>query len=570
MKGQISMKLIKNENGFSIADESVQFDFGSERIPQPHNGLFRLEVVGRAPTPHIKAGDRLLLPIDEGIAITAEKEYESGVFDCNWIKGMFCSRQGTMSMIIVERAKKYLLICLDDGIYSEYSAKKENGLYQLEIRCHQQCGVTYGIFASLVEACRAYRKIKNCAVIPLREKLRKNPEIEKLIGGAIFWIWNEHYDEVMYSETDTDVSAAVGSDLLSVADELHKNGVDRAMIGLFFRADSPLSEDLYRKYGYISTQYDNYNDVLNPDMLQIIPNNRVKNCDYTFRRMKDYPDGVQVNEDGSLTDAWALKGFDGKFHHQKTLCPLVAAERMGTEIPEIMKEFPYYRGRFIDVYGTGLSKCFSKAHPLTREACRTVKNDAFQAIEDMGLIAGTEDGFEDLINHLVYTEGLHSPVYFRISNAGRKHAHIYNEEQTEHIRKYMLNPECRVPLWHLVYHDSLLAFPYWGDSTEMSMEWISKKILFACLYGCPPLYSFSVKDFDRLKDNILSSYRKITEVHQKVALLPMTDFEILRDDYQVQRSVFGNQYEVVVNFSSENYIYHNRCIRPDDLLFAEI
>lgn len=564
------MNILKKENGFSLASDNVCFDFVSNVYPKEYNALFKLEVIGNAPVPSIKAGDRLLLPVDEGIAITADKEYFPGEYDCNCICGRFCSREGTMSLIIIEREKKYLLIRLDSGINSEYKAERKNGLYNLEIVCHKRCGIAYGIFDSLTEACKCYRSMKQEEFTALREKIKKNPEIRKLVGGGIFWIWNNHYDEVMYSDKDTDISPAVGKDLLSIADTLYQNGIEHAMFGLFFDADSPLSEELYKKYGYISTQYDNYNDVLNPELLSILPENRVKNCDYTFRRMKDYPDGVQVQADGSLAPAWQLKGFDGKMHSQNTLCPVTANERMKEEIPEILKKFPFYKGRFIDVYGGGLSCCCSKQHPITREECLEVKNDAFQALGEMGLIAGTEDGFEDIINNLVYTEGLHSPVYFRNLDSGRNHANIYNQEQTEHIKRHMINPECRVPLWHLVYHECMLTFPYWGDSTEMSPELITKKILFACLYGVPPLYSFSVKDFEQLRDCIISSYKRITDVHKHVAELPMTDFHVLSDDYHVQRSVFGEQYEVVVNFSNESYIYKNKVIPPNDLLFEEL
>ncbi len=564
------MNLYKDKNGFCLDSDNVCFDFVGDLFPKERDSVFKLDVTRSVPVPVIKPGDRLLLPVDEGIAITAEKKYAPGEFDCNCIRGSFCNRNGTMSMIIIQRENKYLLIGLDNGINSEYKAERKNGLYTLEITCHKECGVTYGIYDSLVDACKSYRNIKKDEFITLREKIRRNPEAQKLIGGGIFWVWNNNYDEVMYSDKDTDISPAVGKDLLSVADELHKSGVDNAMFGLFFNEDSPLSEELYKRYGYISTQYDNYNDVLNPEMLKIVPNNRVKNCDYTFRRMKDYSDGVQVQKDGRLSPAWELRGFDGKMYSQNTLCPLIASGRMKEEIPEVLKEFPFYKGRFIDVYGGGLSECYSKDHPLSREECLNVKNEAFKAVGDMGLIVGTEDGFEDIINNLVYTEGLHSPVHFRNPNSGRNHAHIYNKEQTEHILKNMLNPECRVPLWHLVYHENMLAFPYWGDSTEMSPEFLKKKILFACLYGCPPLYSFFVKDFEKLKDSIVSSYKTINAIHKKVAELPMTDFQVLRDDYKVQRSVFGDKYEVIVNFSEESYTYKNKLILPDDLLFEEI
>lgn len=145
----------------------------------------------------------------------------------------------------------------------------------------------------------------------------------------------------MYSDYNVSVSPASGEALLDIADDLYNNGVSKALFGLFFEVDSPLSEPLYKKYGFLSTQYDNYNDVLNPQLLDIIPNNRVKNCDYTSRRMKDYPDGVIINKSGELAPAWELKGFDGKMHNQNTLCPVCAKKRMQEEIPEILKKYPY-------------------------------------------------------------------------------------------------------------------------------------------------------------------------------------------------------------------------------------
>lgn len=565
------MNIIKNSIGFTLIADTIAFDFETTVCPIFEKNTATAEICGKVPIPKLLPGDRLLLPADEGIAITVDKEYESGEFDCNLIEGDFCSREGTMSMIIIERGGKYLLINLEIGINSEYKAERKDGFYGLEILCRKPCKTTYSIFDSLAAACKFHRSLSKDNFITLKEKALKNPEIEKLIGGAIFWVWSNNYDEVMYSENDTSVSPAVGKDLLDIASELNDSGVDNALFGLFFNDDSHMAEILYNKYGYICTQYDNYNDIFNPAMSDIVPKNRIRNCDYTYRRMKDYPNGVRITESGEFAPAWALKGFDGKMHNQNTCCPLTAMNRMKEEIPQILNEYPYYKGRFIDVYGGGLSECYSPTHPLTLEACLDTQKEAFRAIEeDMGLIAGTEDGFENIINTLTYTEGLHSPIYFRIHDAGRNHAHCYNSEQTKHIKKHMTNPECRIPLWHLTYHECLLAFPYWGDSTESSPELLRKKTLFACLYGCPPLYSFNVKDFKMLKDGITDSYKKITSVHKKVAFLPMTDFKILSDDYSLQQSVFGNRYRITVNFSDTECAYNEKIIKGNDFITEEI
>ncbi len=564
------MGIRKTENGFELHLGETDFAFESKLVLEEKEDCFILETVGAVPTPKIEPNDRLLLPVDEGIAVTADREYENGEFDCNCFQGSFCSREGTMSMVIIERKKKYLLIALNDGTHAGFKAQRQNGLYGLEITCHAPCRVLYGLFSSLATACACYREYGKKKYLTLKEKIAKNPEIEKLIGGAIFWVWSEHYDKVMYSDKDVDISPAVGNELLSVADELKKNGVDRAMFGLFFDEDSYLSEKLYTKHGYLSTQYDNYNDIFDPALLNKVPNNRIKNCGYTYRRMKDHPDGICVTKDGKLAPAWALKGFDGNMYSQNTCCPSVASQRMQEEIPEILKKYPYYKGRFIDVYGTGLSECHSPTHPLTRGQCLKVKKEAFASLESMGLIVGTEDGFEDLIDSLTYTEGLHSPVYFRIPNAGRNHAHNYSDEQSRHIQKHMTDPTCRVPLWQLVHHDHLIAFPYWGDSTEASHVLLRRKTLFACLYGCPPLYSFCIKDFQNLKNDILESYRTISDIHKKTALLPMTDFRILSDDCMLQKSVFGNKLEITVNFSDTERSLDGQMFEPYDVVAKEL
>lgn len=558
------MKLLENKNGFSLVSDRVSFDFVSDLVPSARNSMVGFDVTGKVPTPELKDGDRILIPMGEGIALTVGEEspVENALGD-------FCSKQGTMSMVIVEREDKYLLIMLDNGIYSAYSTKPENGRYILSITNKKECGVRYRIFDSLVEACACYRESRG-EIITLDEKIKNNPEIEKMVGGAIFWVWNNNYDEVMYSDYDTDVDPTTGADLLAVADELYKNGVKKALMGIFFEPDSASVEPLYKKYGYISTQYDNYNDVLNPEMLSIIPNNRARNCDYTARRMKDYSAGVQINVKGDLATAWALKGFDGAMYRQNTLCPTVAAQRIREEIPQILAKYPYYKARFIDVYGCRLGECYSDVHPLTHAECLEVKNGAFESMEKMGLITGTENGFDGIINHLTYSEGLHSPVNLQIPDSGRKHAHVFNAEQTAHIAQNMMKPTRRVPLWELVYHDCMMTFPYWGDSTESSPEFVGRKVLFACLFGCPPLYSFSMKDFESLKPLILDSYKRIGEVHEKVATLKMTDYTVLSDDYMLQRSVFGDKYEVVVNFSDTAREYNGKTIEPEGLLFGEI
>ena len=556
------MQILKN--GFRLSAGGVDFDFTSELTPKENGVAFSFDILGVVPTPELLDGDRLLIPMGEGIALTVgEASPIENAF------GDFCSKQGTLCMVIVERRGRYLLISLENGIYSNYDTRPENGRYKLIIRNKKNCQVTYAVFDSLKEACEFHRQIHGEART-LDEKIKANPEAARLAGGAIFWVWNDNYDEVMYSDYDTDVDPTTGDALMEIADDLYKNGVDKAMMGIFFEPDSKYVEPLYKKYGYISTQYDNYNDVLDRKMLSVIPNNRAKNCDYTARRMKDYPAGVQITPTGEYAKAWAIKGFDGLMHHQNTLCPAVAAERIKEEIPQILAKYPYYKGRFIDVYGCRLGECHSQIHPSTMEDTLKVKRGAFEAMERMGLIVGTENGFDGIADFLTYSEGLHSPVNLQIPNSGRKHAHVMDEEQVEHTGRQMMRPDRRVPLWQLVYHDCVMTFPYWGDSTESAPKYTRRKVLFACLFGCPPLYSFSLKDYEALKPAILDSYKRIGAVHSKVATLKMTDYRVLSEDYMLQTSEFGEKYRVTVNFSDTDREYCGRAVPAGDYIFEEI
>lgn len=555
---------------FIIEKSGVAFSIPAESSPLEKDGLYSLVVAGEIPVPTLVKGDRLLLPIDEGIALTVEEEYENGEFNFAHIRHKFCSREGTMSMVIVQRGDVFLLITLESGLHAFYEVQKEEGIYQLAMHTRKPCRVFYKIFGDLLSACKGYREIKGITPVPLTKKIQDNPNLSQLVGGGIFWIWNHHYDEVMYSDHDVTVNPQTGEDLMRVAERLKAGGVNKALFGIFFAKDNDYVEPLYKTFGYLATQYDNYNDVLNPELLSRIPNNRVRSCDYTARRMKDYPDGVALLENGKMSEAWALKGFDGKMYSQNSLCPLVAKERMTTEVKEILAQYPYYKGRFVDVYGCDVAECYHPAHPVTREEGLSVKRQAFDNLKAMGLLVGTEDGFEDLVDSLDYTEGLHSPVYFRNHNAGRRHANMYNDEEKRHIEKHMLNPRCRVPLWHLVYHECMPAFPYWGDTIDDAIDQMQDKILFACLYGCPPLYSFQAMDFDRLEDHILRSYKAITAIHEKVATLPITAYEVLNGDYSLQTTVFGDKYRVVANFSTNEQVYEGRRIPPKDVVCIEL
>ncbi|MDI6535197.1 DUF5696 domain-containing protein, partial [Bacillus mycoides] len=47
----------------------------------------------------------------------------------------------------------------------------------------------------------------------------------------------------------------------------------------------------------------------------------------------------------------------------------------------------------------------------------------------------------------------------------------------------------------------------------------------------------------------------------KAVTKPMTNFEVLSEDRQVQSTTFGNDMKVIVNFSNQDFTYDNENIK---------
>ena len=80
----------------------------------------------------------------------------------------------------------------------------------------------------------------------------------------------------------------------------------------------------------------------------------------------------------------------------------------------------------------------------------------------------------------------------------------------------------------------------------------------------------SLKDYEALKPAILDSYKRIAEVHSKVATLKMTDYKVLSKDYMLQSSEFGGKYRVTVNFSDAECELEGKKISAHGMIFEEI
>lgn len=514
--------------------------------------------------------DQLLFPYNEGVILSA-KEPEAPIPETMLFHSCETS---SMSFFAALRQGAFLLCAavtnldagiettaVDDGLLTpRLFWESEKGAWGYVRECRFYLGT-----GGITEVCKCYRGImeEKGLLVPLREKVKAVPKIHALSGAADVWLWNDTAMQKLY-ECDASDEAPSPQQLarrVQIARDMHAAGMHRVLWSVFDHHTDPEAIASIKSLGFCTTFYDIYTDVIPAPLLDKLSAFRVNRC---RARSPYWPDGVQQKADGTMQEAWPIKGRDGKFYAQNYLCDIAALQCAEQTIPPHTKENGF-DGRFIDVIYGNSNECSHPAHPATRTVSMAHKNRLMQSLLEQRLLAGTEVGREDGVPFYHYNEGMLSPILYRSYDAGRRMTRLYRGEQVDAcILRYMLNPRCRVPLWELVFHDCVISYWYWGDSTNCCPELIRLRDLFCRLYGLPPLYSFAAKDWEQLRPMILDSYQRTTPPAQRLAFCEMTEFQYLRPDRLIQKTVFSDGTTVVANFSSEPFRYRGVTIAPLD------
>lgn len=160
------------------------------------------------------------------------------------------------------------------------------------------------------------------------------------------------------------------------------------------------------------------------------------------------------------------------------------------------------QGSYLDVFGyVPPTEDFNPEHPLTRADCMKYRAACFRwARNNLGIV-GTEAGADWVVPYVDYSSG---------ANAGR----------------------CiSVPLYSLVYHDAIMT-PEGGLGDRLR-----------CLLNGG--YADVPRDIENKKD--MDLMRRVCALHQRVALLEMTNHEFLDKNYRKERSSFADGTTVTID-----------------------
>ena len=481
-------------------------------------------------------GERLIIPMNEGIGfpvddktVPAEHLISYGGHGiCMGFWGQVEDATGIGHLAIIETPDDAMMMMERDA----------DGLLQVtpawepsmqEYRYPRKLRYVFFDQGGYVAVCKRYREYaKDIGLwVPFTEKIKKNPNIDLLLGAANIWTWD--------------------GGKVAIVRELQEAGIDRILWSSGASAEE-LAE-MNAMPGVLTSRYDIYQDIMDPSRFDEL---RGVHGDWVTEA---WPHDINRLPDGTWRKGWEVDTRDR--NQPRIPCAVICdAKAIPYAIKRISEELETkpYRARFIDTtVAAPWFECYDPAHPMTRTDSRRDKMQLLDLMgSEFGLVCGSETGHEASVPYCDFYEGMMSLGPFRVPDSGRNMQRIL-DEVPERVAKFQVGEAYRLPLWELVYHDCTVSYWYWGDYNNKLPSIWRKRDLFNALYGTPPMYMFNRQYWRDNKEQFVESYKIAAPVARLTGDSEMTDHCVLTTDRRVQQTEFANGVRVTVNFGTETF-----------------
>lgn len=383
---------------------------------------------------------------------------------------------------------------------------------------------------------RRYREVavRQGLAVPLRAKETRRPAVARLAGAPDVW----------------------GGDL-TWARQAWRRGMRRCLLN---HTSTPENMKAVNDLGWLTSRYDNYVDLL------------AEQDPAKFNNNHGSLDEVLVKSDGKLHLGWLTWDKKTQYYTRSSAKMLAAAQGY---IPGDLATHAYL-GRFLDVTTASmLLEDYHPQHRQTREQDMRSRTALFGYVNSLGLVTGGEHGRHWGVSTMDYFEGMMSGGHYSWPAGHLRKPENGAEGISADYRTYGIGPVYRIPLWELVFHDCVVDYWYWGDSTDflhaLDPAITDRKDALNVLYGTPPMYWPNQHGFGRSTEagwrRLMDSYRRTCLWHEQVMFRAMTDHRALTPDRLLHQSSFEGGYTAVVNFAAENRevtVDHQRLVLPPE------
>lgn len=343
--------------------------------------------------------------------------------------------------------------------------------------------------------------------------------------------------------------------------DMHEAGIDKAWIGLSNWADgliNPAMVDEAVKDGYLIAPYDSYHSIQeNPDPSW----NTASFADSTL-----YDQATITRKDGSKVAGFLNRG--------RKLNPTLAMPSVKQRADSILQEGIAFNSWFVDCDATGeIFDDYSQSHTTTQaEDLKARLQRLSYFAKDKQMVVGSEGGNDYASSVIAYAQGIESPIiawgdpdmrenkdspyyvggYYAMTGVPERYSKAVPIKPL--YDKVYLDPTYSLPLYKLVYNDSIITTNHWEWGSYKIKDAEAERMLYELLYNAPPLYHLDSEAWDKQKTSITSFLKIWSPFHSKAVTQEMTNFSVLSDDRLVQSAQYGEHLKVIVNFSDKDAV----------------
>ncbi|MCR8656133.1 glycoside hydrolase [Paenibacillus endoradicis] len=364
---------------------------------------------------------------------------------------------------------------------------------------------------------------------------------------------------------------------VDVIKDMKDSGLEYMWIGLDDWQEGFIKPELIKKaedLGYLIGTYDSYHSIHEPG--------KEKWETAKFKDTSLYEDATVTNKDGSK-----IEGFQGV---GRKLNPTLAMPSVEERVTTILSTGIAFNSWFLDTDGTGeIYDDYSPEHITTENEDIQARIKRMEYLQkEWNMVVGTEGGNDFANKTIAFAHGIETPSFswMDADMAKNKESEYYVGRYysstggvpelfskqipiKEKYKKLFLDTDYTIPLYKLVYNDSVITSYWWGWGSLKFEDEIVNRMLYEILYNVPPLYHIDKVEWEKHKETIVKHSKVWSKFSEKAIKEEMTDFRILSDDKLVQMTAYGEELSAVTNFSEDEFNYHGEIIPGKSVLIID-
>ncbi len=253
-------------------------------------------------------------------------------------------------------------------------------------------------------------------------------------------------------------------------------------------------------------------------------------------------------------------GFDPKGNLIR--CPAAYSQEFAISRAERKLGLTYF---FTDctTAGESITECFDADHRVARRDAARLLRSALDTVSRGGMVVGSERGTWWATPSVHVFEGIETILEYAGPYRGKSGAAHWEGPYLQEKRGYRelflgveFNPSVHVPLFQLVYHDSVYCTRRWNQDPVRAPELWDRHDLMNVINGTSSLWNMrpgsknviGTSEWERVKERYLRTYRQVCGWHAKIGFDELQQHRFLSADRLVQQSRFSSGWTVVVNF----------------------